>query len=109
MASEYSRSRSRKPFLSWPPTRNAGKPSASAPTVRFSVGSMILVITKIIDPTENRTVGALALGFPALRVGGQLKNGFLLRDRLYSEAIPETSAPAVAQRLAYEIKGSRQP
>src|SRR6185503_10823851 len=73
-----------------------------------------VIVTKVIDSTDGTTLmGTLVLGFPMLYPGAeaggdpnQFKSGFLLKDQLYSHAIPLPDRGALAQKLAAALRPS---
>jgi class 3 adenylate cyclase len=82
-----------------------------------------IIITKVIDPTDNRTLGALVLGFPlpalipqpkraaATKVPATnqtdiIQTGILIEEQLFADpaAIPDSIGAALAQEISKRLR-----
>lgn len=75
-----------------------------------------VILTKIIDPDDDRVLGALVLGIPvsdfsekALSRMSQIQSGIFLDGEIYStfKSIPETTRPQIVAGLQKAIQGGK--
>ncbi|MBM3840109.1 MAG: hypothetical protein FJ398_19510 [Verrucomicrobia bacterium] len=68
------------------------------------------VVTQVVDTQTDEILGALVLGYPMPELGRKeegehkFKAGILFENQVYSEAIPETLRPRLAQRIGERMK-----
>jgi class 3 adenylate cyclase len=75
-----------------------------------------LVATPIVDETENKTAGALVLGFPFLDLGertisevSDIQNGIFLDGKLYSHTITNEARTTLMRLLPAELEANPDP
>jgi class 3 adenylate cyclase len=69
-----------------------------------------VILTKIIDPADDRTLGALVLAFPVSEQGdralskmSQIASGIYLDGEIHSQWIPESARGPLAQKVGDEL------